>query len=378
MCITTILLVCPTLIVYSFVYSNRNAQNRAQPLVPPTVRPTDRSDGRRSTVGRSVPTAVLHGCNGGGRAGGRSQPLRRSARAQPPGGTPPTCEASCGRSSFSARCPRQRRLPNHVSRPRAVGAEARAGAMSSQRLRSLHAQLAPPRHRHRSSHNISAPAAALRPADAAAGATADWRPIDVAFSDAHALGQTAGNNNPLAQLSRGDVPAVILRHALPLAECDGIIKRFAETGLLPSSFSPFVRPGVSKHIAAAQASTGHTDSGATPDAKWVGVGGADDLSALSAERMDIGAALGNLGGDPAAFFQSSAEWQGLYKTLFLGLPTQPVDLMYGALASLSGGRKQVCTAYEQPGQGPPTAEGAPGNTGQRTYCPCIYRSHMPG
>ena len=94
--------------------------------------------------------------------------------------------------------------------------------------------------------------------------------------------------------------------------------------------------------------------------------------------MDIGAALGNLGGDPAAFFQSSAEWQGLYKTLFLGLPTQPVDLMYGALASLSGGRKQVCTAYEQPGQGPPTAEGAPGNTGQRTYCPCIYRSHMPG
>ena len=78
----------------------------------------------------------------------------------------------------------------------------------------------------------------------------------------------------------------------------------------------------------------------------VGVGGADDLSALSAERMDIGAALGNLGGDPAAFFQSSAEWQGLYKTLFLGLPTQPVDLMYGALASLSGGRKQVCTAVQ--------------------------------
>ena len=249
-------------------------------------------------------------------------------------------------------------------------------AMSSQtRLRSLHAHLVLPRHLpipHRRAQYHSAAAGAALAAD-----TADWLPIDAAFSDANSLGRVAGEANPLTQLSRGDVPAVILRRALPLAECEGILKRFAETGLLPSGFSPFVRFDVDQHLAAAKTNT-VPPSDAVPSSKWVGVGGADDPSALSAERMDIGSALGNLGGDPTAFFRSAADWLELYKTLFVGLPTQPVDLMYGALAALSGGRKQVRTAYEQPGRGPSTADGAAGNAGKRTYCPCIYRSHMPG
>ena len=68
----------------------------------------------------------------------------------------------------------------------------------------------------------------------------------------------------------------------------------------------------------------------------------EDPSAALAERLDIGTALGNLGGDPPAFFADAAKWGDHYSTLFEGLPTQPIELMYGALGALSGGKAVVC------------------------------------
>jgi hypothetical protein len=76
------------------------------------------------------------------------------------------------------------------------------------------------------------------------------------------------------------------------------------------------------------------------------------------------AALGNLGGNSEKFFAEAARSRALFATLFDGLPTQPVDLMYQVLSILAGGRKRVRTAIER-GQG------------GREYCPVIYRSHMP-
>jgi hypothetical protein len=192
------------------------------------------------------------------------------------------------------------------------------------------------------------------PTTAVAGA-AIWHPIDVPFEQAAAVGTVGGRANPLARLSRGEVPAVVLRQALPPADCQGLVSRFAERGLLPSGFAPFVQQDVSRELAVAADEHGPALS------KWVGVGGMDDMSAASAERMDIGCALGNLGGDPGAFFADAERWQTVYKTLFVGLPTQPIELMYSALAALAGGRKHVRTAHEARG----------------TYCPAIYRSHMP-
>lgn len=208
------------------------------------------------------------------------------------------------------------------------------------RLKRLSAQLAPPG---------SAPSAATpqpRP----------WQPVDVDFSDAATVGRRQGADNPMVALSRGDVPAVILRRALPQAECSGLIWRFAERGMLPPAFVPFVSQDLSDALAAFAGPPGSGGS------KWVGLEETgEDPSATLAERLDIGAALGNLGANQPAFFADAAKWHGHYATLFEGLPTQPIELMYGALGALSGG-KAVRTACEPDGS---------------QYCPVIYRSHMP-
>jgi hypothetical protein len=188
-----------------------------------------------------------------------------------------------------------------------------------------------------------------------------WPAIDVEFAQAAAIGQHSGAANPLARLSRGDVPAVILRQAMPPRECAGLIRRFAERGLLPEPFVPFISP----ELGLSEALARHAGDGApgTGGSRWVGLEETgQDPSAALAERLDIGTALGNLGGDQPSFFEDAARSRTLYSTLFDELPTHPVELMYGALSKLSGGRKQVLTAREPDG---------------REYCPTIYRSHMP-
>ena len=190
----------------------------------------------------------------------------------------------------------------------------------------------------------------------------DWQSIDAPFTEAAALGKCTGAGNPLVRLSRGDVPAVILRRAMPKVQCAGLIRRFAERGLLPESFVPFISADT---MSAQEVSSvfGQDRSKARGGYRWVGLEElGKDPDAAVAERLDIGTALGNLGDNQPAFFEDAARSRSLYQTLFDGLPTHPIDLMYGALSQLSGGQKTVRTAVEPDG---------------REYCPCIYRSHMP-
>lgn len=143
-----------------------------------------------------------------------------------------------------------------------------------------------------------------------------WAAVDVEFGEAAAIGRLEGGANPLGRLSRGDVPAVILRRAMPQAECAGLIRRFAERGMLPPAFLPFVAQDLAGSV------------GFSGGSKWVGLEETGtDPEAAAAERLDIGTALGNLGGDQDAFFADAERSHDIYASLFEGLPTQPIDLM---------------------------------------------------
>eukprot|EP01043_Picozoa_sp_COSAG02_P072429 COSAG02_NODE_13645_length_1367_cov_1.684543_1_plen_367_part_00 len=190
----------------------------------------------------------------------------------------------------------------------------------------------------------------------------DWNALDVPYAEAAALGKRAGAANPLVRLSRGDVPAVILRRAMPQRQCGGLIRRFAERGLLPESFASFIS---TESMSTRDISDVFVQQGSNlgDGYRWVGLEETgQDPDAAAAERLDIGTALGNLGDDQPAFFEDAAESRSLYQTLFDDLPVNPIELMYGALSQLSGGQKTVLTAVESDG---------------REYCPCIFRSHMP-
>ena len=190
----------------------------------------------------------------------------------------------------------------------------------------------------------------------------EWKALDVPYAEAAALGRRAGAANPLLRLSRGDIPAVILRRAMPQRQCGALIRRFAERGLLPESFIPFIS---SDSMSAREIGDvfAQQRSDVRNGYRWVGLEETgQDPNAAAAERLDIGTALGNLGDDQPAFFEDAAQSRGLYETLFDSLPVNPIELMYRALTQLSGGHKTVLTAVESDG---------------REYCPCIFRSHMP-
>ena len=73
----------------------------------------------------------------------------------------------------------------------------------------------------------------------------------------------------------GDVPAVILRRAMPQAECAGLIRRFAERGMLPPAFLPFVAQDLAGSV------------GFSGGSKWVGLEETGtDPEAAAAERLD--------------------------------------------------------------------------------------------
>ena len=59
------------------------------------------------------------------------------------------------------------------------------------------------------------------------------------------------------------------------------------------------------------------------------------------ERFDVGTTLGNLGGDPPAFFASAAKTNALFGELFQPpeIARSPVDVLYSTLSELSGGKK---------------------------------------
>jgi hypothetical protein len=128
-------------------------------------------------------------------------------------------------------------------------------------------------------------------------------------------------SDPLRALAEAEIPAVLLRRAFDPGQCDGLIQRFIDRGLMPDPEE-------------------HRRSG-------------DPRT-----RVDIGTSLGNLGQDREQFLTHAAGTHALFATLFDGFD-DPVRLIYETLARLAVG-KTVLVAQEPDG---------------RRYGPAIFRIH---
>ncbi len=145
-----------------------------------------------------------------------------------------------------------------------------------------------------------------------------WRPAE---PDIETIRRIAPD--PMKALADLEIPACVFRSAYPVSDCDGLIDRFIEMGLIddPATWDPV---------------TGR-------------------------KRIDIGTSLAQRGSNQDAFFAHSAETHKLYETLFDGFE-QPVKTIYDGLAALARDKK-VVTAYEPDG---------------RQYGPAIFRIHYEG
>ncbi|MDE2700038.1 MAG: hypothetical protein OXI23_14290, partial [Gemmatimonadota bacterium] len=121
--------------------------------------------------------------------------------------------------------------------------------------------------------------------------------------------------DPLGALARAEIPAILLPQVCTPADCQRLMERFAERGLLRAA--------------------------------------GDERT-----RIDIGTSLGNLGGDQEAFLADAEETHALFATLFAGL-LDPVQLLYRHLQALAS-NKEVKTARERDGH---------------LYGPAIFRIH---
>lgn len=126
--------------------------------------------------------------------------------------------------------------------------------------------------------------------------------------------------DPLLSLSKAEIPAIVLRNAYAPTECQHLLQRFTDWGLMRDP--------------------------ANPD------------SADKRNRIDIGSSLNNRGDDKDGFLNHAVSTHQLFSVLFQGF-TDPVETMYGALSRLAVG-KEVKTAQEPDG---------------RQYGPAIFRIH---
>ena len=127
---------------------------------------------------------------------------------------------------------------------------------------------------------------------------------------------------PLRALSRGDLPAFILRRAFDPAHCKGLVDRFYRQGLL---YDPRI-------------------------------GSNEDVP-----RIDIGTSLVNQCEDMDQFFALAESTHTLFTSLFDGYEN-PVDFIYTTLSSLAP-KKRVVVAREPDG---------------RQYGPAIFRTYYKG
>ena len=83
------------------------------------------------------------------------------------------------------------------------------------------------------------------PSSSAAEASKAWSPLIVSAGDIDALKDTftPGYDSPIARVSRGEIPAVVVKGALRHDECISIIRKFASAGLYPPDFESYVAPG---------------------------------------------------------------------------------------------------------------------------------------
>lgn len=143
----------------------------------------------------------------------------------------------------------------------------------------------------------------------------NWHPIE---PDLQTVCKTY--SDPIHALSQAEMPAIILRNAYSPAQCNGLIDRFTNMGLMRDE--------------------------------------ADSNSADKRTRIDIGTSLGNRGSDKPKFLAHAKTTEHLFKFLFDGFDN-PVELIYDSLTALSPG-KEVKVAYESDGS---------------RYGPAIFRVH---
>ncbi len=126
--------------------------------------------------------------------------------------------------------------------------------------------------------------------------------------------------DPVYSLSQAEIPAIILRNAYSPEQCQGLIDRFTNMGLLRDEV--------------------------------------DLNSADKRTRIDIGTSLGNRGGEKSRFLEHAKATHHLFGFLFDGFDN-PVDLIYDSLATIAP-RKEVKVAREPDGS---------------LYGPAIFRVH---
>ena len=126
--------------------------------------------------------------------------------------------------------------------------------------------------------------------------------------------------DPIYSLSQAEIPAIILREAYSPEQCQGLIHRFTNMGLMRDEF--------------------------------------DINSYDKRTRIDIGTSLGNRGNDKDGFLAHAQVTHHLFQFLFAGFDN-PVDLIYESLAAVSPG-KDVKVAREPDGS---------------LYGPAIFRVH---
>ena len=146
-------------------------------------------------------------------------------------------------------------------------------------------------------------------------AQSNWLPAE---PDLETVCQTY--SDPIYALSQAEVPAIILRNAYSPTQCQGLIHRFTNMGLMRDE--------------------------------------ADINSADKRTRIDIGTSLGNRGSDKPKFLSHAQATEHLFSFLFDGFDN-PVDLIYDSLTALSPG-KEVKVARESDGA---------------RYGPAIFRVH---
>ena len=127
-------------------------------------------------------------------------------------------------------------------------------------------------------------------------------------------------NDPIHALSQAEMPAIILRNAYSPTQCQGLIERFTNMGLMRDE--------------------------------------ADINSADKRTRIDIGTSLGNRGSDKEKFLAHAKATEHLFSFLFDEFEN-PVHLIYESLDALSPG-KAVKVARETDGS---------------RYGPAIFRVH---
>lgn len=170
-------------------------------------------------------------------------------------------------------------------------------------------------------------------------ATTEW---PILAPDAESI--LAATPDPIAEVARGNVAALVVRQAFPAAECASLVRFLIDEGLLFENDDPRIDE---KAIPGAMANR-HSQRGLNPQES-------------RRRRIDIGSSLGYLGDDSERFFAHSAETLALFDRLFADRPN-PIRAIYDSLQQFAPG-KRVVTAYEPDG---------------RQYGPAIFRAHYGG